>query len=258
MKKTFDLPQFISAWEKGSKEKPAKKYDVNDFGPAKPGFYTHVQGLDDLPPSVLERIPGLSENKNGFVIKKYRNERLHLLFEGFDYKYLLDGKKRGNSPIEAANLLEQRQKMLLKYLGDDSDLILSSHFIVNVDEKNKPALFEIQERLPHEVTLANLGPIFDLLEDETFRQTLTDNLRKLLRVIERMIADNKHPYFSAHLPDWSVDNFFITRNGEIKIFDNNLYWEKDDPEVTKRIMSIRSSIISLLSIIERGVMSYGK
>ena len=243
MKQNFDLPQTIGAW--GSKD-----YKPNNFTPVTPGYFTAVKGLDVLPPSFVEHLPDLDNKKSGFVIKRYRDERIKYLFNDDDCPLFLNKEDSGNySLVDTSRLLEERQKMLLDYLGDDKDLILTSYFLVDVDEKKNPSLYEIQERVPDQFGLDNIHYSADSFDREKL-QRLVDNLEKLVRVIERMIEDNEHPYFSKYIPDWNDKNLFITPDGEIRIFDSNSFDKKDSVGSSKKIMMLRRQVRDLVKSIK--------
>lgn len=251
----FVMPGSVDAWDR---EQFKPELTFNEGKGQDAGAFVVVKAISELPPSLLERMPELAENEEGFVIKKYdthNSEFFNRLFRPEDYRYFL-GKNKASEPkseeditpgilIEAAHILEKRQKLIIDCAGDDKDLILTSEFLVDVDAEGKPALYEIQKRLPiyqttnypQAMTLARAvkgtwKERFQRKKTWKGKEELRENLDHLISLIRKIRSGQiDHPYLKDHVPDCHPNNVaMFPDSGKVVIFDTNYFYDMKVPD----------------------------
>lgn len=132
------------------------------------------------------------------------------------------------SLVDQYMVLKKRQAEMKKYFSNLPNLIVPSHFFVTKNENEKFTLYEIQERL---VGFLDVGKA---LEDiwwlvslkREHRVALVDELEKFRTLFIKLLGESDDKIFSQYFPDMQEANIALTRDGQVKFFDTNIFRSK--------------------------------
>lgn len=241
-----------------------EQYNPEEEQSFRQGMCTIVKSLEDLPPNIKERIPDLEESEYGYVIKKYNDikdfdpnysEQDSILFGEDDIPLSTKNPKEYNL-VDQAEILRRRQEELRRYFGDLEDVITQSYFFVAKDEKNEFFVYELQKRLPDYETLKKFyvglfeEPPSDLDNFSSEQKvTLAVQVRKLIKILEKLLEEKEDFIFSKFIPDFHAGNIAIGDDGNMHLFDTN-YWAFQDSGEGGTRGKVRGSIKALKKLVD--------
>lgn len=244
-------------------------YKVTEM--AKKGAVVEIVSLDTIPPHFLERMPGLADKPEGYVLKRYRSraerqrggetftpweelaDEADIAF--FEQEASLDKAfplsthdAAALTQIDVVTILKRRQAELVGHLETAlPDAVLKSEFFLAPDANGQFSIYELQEKIPSHLDIATLNQQ-DLSSLSVEQRTRTrTQLEALLPRIEALInKDDVSPFYQRFLPDLSYGNVAVTSQGDLKMYDTNICYRREDISAIRVLLFTHGIIKELL------------
>ncbi len=238
---------------------------------AEKGTVVQIVSLDTVPQNFLERMPGLADKPEGYVLKRYRSRAewqpggeyfraWEELADEADVAFFEQEASLGKvfplsthdwaalTQIDVITILKRRQAELMSYLEAAlPGAVLKSEFFLAPDASGQFNIYELQEKIPSHLDIAQLSQrdLSSLSVEQRTRARV--QLETFLPKLEALIKkEDVSLFYQRFLPDLHYQNIAVTTQGDLKMYDTNLCYRREDVVALRPLLFTHGIIKELL------------